>query len=159
MLFFIQSWIAKLYHLSSSGLIRGENDTGDKNRFCNSKTSSSLKGECMARVRSEGYGAEWIEIPDEIVRLLGTRPPYYDEIVFIVSRSEEDLFCSFEGGNGNSNHRVLLYSASWKTTKIPTWVCFGGVPQYLFDNLLKDLLTYQARLRFGITFIPKIPES
>lgn len=113
----------------------------------------------MAHIRSEGYGAERIDVPDCIAHLIGTRPPYFDESVFIVSRSDENIFCSLVLTNTKNTHIKILYSSSYKTTWIPTWVCLSGIPQYLFDNLLKGFLIHKANLSFGNIFIPQITKT
>ena len=115
----------------------------------------------MARIKSEGYGAEWIEVPNEVLRLFGIRPPslseVIDKIVFGVSRSEELFKCALSvNKNGINGGGSIAVSASLGAGNIPNWICFGGVPQYLFDNLLKEAVLCGC---LGHLFFPKIPEN
>ena len=115
----------------------------------------------MARIKSEGYGAEWIEVPDEVLRLFGIRPPslteIIDKIVFGVSRSGELFECALLINKNETNDgRRIAASASLGAGNIPHWICFGGVPQYLFDNLLKEAVLCGC---LGYLFFPKISEN
>ena len=114
----------------------------------------------MARVKSEGYGADWIEVPDEVLRLFGIRlsssSEITDKIVFGVSRSGELFECAlFVKNNETDGDGKIAVSASF-TGIVPHWICFGGVPQYLFDNLLKEAVLCGC---LGHLFFPKIQEN
>lgn len=114
----------------------------------------------MARIKSEGYGADWIEVPDEVLRLFGIRPPslteVIDKIIFGVSRSEELFKCALSvNKNGTDGGGNIAVSASF-AGEIPTWICFGGVPQFLFDELLKKAVLCGC---LGHLFFPKIQEN
>ncbi len=115
----------------------------------------------MARVKSEGYGAEWIEVPDEVLRLFGIRlsspSEITDKIVFGVSRSGELFECALSvNKNGINGGGSIAVSASFGAGNVPHWICFGGVPQYLFDNLLKEAVLCGC---LGHLFFPKIQEN
>ena len=115
----------------------------------------------MARVKSEGYGADWIEVPDEVLRLFGIRlsssSEITDKIVFGVSRSGELFECAlFVNKNETYDGRKIAVSASFNAGDVPHWICFGGVPQYLFDNLLKEAVLCGC---LGHLFFPKIQEN
>ena len=62
----------------------------------------------MAHVRSEGYGAEWIGIPDELLAIVKLYPAYRDgdELIFVVSRSDMDFQCFFAAERRSNGHET-----------------------------------------------------
>lgn len=113
----------------------------------------------MAQVRSEGYGAEWIGVPDELLPILETYSFHSGRLVFVVSRQDTALECYFVSEqvvNGQAA-RTMFLGTSWDTRWVPDWVSFPGVPQYLFDNLLASLL--KARQAAWSGRIPILPEQ
>ncbi len=114
----------------------------------------------MAHVRSEGYGAEWIGIPDELLAIVKLYPAYRDgdELIFVVSRSDMDFQCFFAAERRSNGHaeRNTVLSTSCVATEIPIWVSLSGVPQYLFDNLLAPLLKGERSFLTG--YIYKLQE-
>jgi hypothetical protein len=110
----------------------------------------------MAHVKSEGYGAEWIEVPDELLLVLEKYAFYLGELIFVVSRKDEYFECFFalERKSNGQLTRTMFLSTGWSTTQVPTWVSFPGVPQFLFDNLLAPLLKHEHAFSTG--YVPKI---
>jgi hypothetical protein len=132
-----------------------------KTGFVIQRQPALSKGGKMARIKSEGYGAEWIEVPDEVLRLFGIRPSnppeVIDKIVFKVSRSGELFECAlFVNDDGTADGINIAVSASLGAGEVPHWICFGGVPQYLFDNQLKEAILCGC---LGHLFFPKITEN
>ncbi len=113
----------------------------------------------MARVRSEGYGAEWIEVPDELLSVIRLYPTCLkgDDLVFVVSRSDTNLECFFAAERGSNEHvtREIVLSTGFDTTSVPGWVSLSGVPQYLFDNLLVPLLKGERSFLTGYIYKPQ----
>jgi len=95
----------------------------------------------MVRIRSEGSGVEWIEIPEAVAVYLGTRPPYYDQLLFRVSHTDDcitvEAMCAHRTGMnvkiGSTYPASRVADRNWRE-----------VPQFLFDTLFKEMLLVAA---------------